>query len=96
MKDSDPIDISGMPEVIRLVDKATSSDEPVALRRGDEVVAEIVPVIGPSGRLRKRRTAEGRAAFRAAAGSWKDVDTEKFLERVYERRRLSTKPPVEL
>lgn len=40
-------------------------------------------------------TDEDWAAFRAAAGSWADVDTDKFLEDIYASRK-SSRPPVDL
>lgn len=41
------------------------------------------------------KSAEDWAAFRAAAGSWDDVDTDAWLDKVREGRRLS-RPPVDL
>jgi hypothetical protein len=42
-------------------------------------------------------TAEDYAAFRSAAGGWKDlIDVDRFIEDIYESRRISTRPPVEL
>lgn len=96
MKDTEPIDISGMPELSKLVDEARRSKERVLLRSGDDIVAEIVPVGTSTFRPTKVRTPEGRRAFLAAAGSWKDVDVDRLLEDIYESRRLSTKPPVDL
>lgn len=42
-----------------------------------------------------RKTEVDWEAFRAAAGSWHDVDTDRFLEEIYASRR-SSRPPVEL
>ena len=37
------------------------------------------------------------AGIKAAAGGWKDVDVDGFLEYIYERRdAVSTRPPVKL
>lgn len=96
VKDHEIVDISGMPDVERLVDEARRSQEPVLLHRGDEIVAEIVPVSSPSKRPMKKRTKEGRDAFLASAGSWKDIDTDQLIADIYESRRISTKPPVDL
>jgi hypothetical protein len=35
-------------------------------------------------------------AFQAAAGSWKDMDVEKFKAALYESRRLGSRPPLKL
>ncbi len=46
---------------------------------------------------RKKPTPEDYEAFRSSAGNWKDlVDTDKFIEDLYERRRISTRPSVDL
>jgi hypothetical protein len=41
-------------------------------------------------------TPEAYEAFRSAAGSWADVDTDKLIEGIYAMRRRSNRPPVEL
>jgi hypothetical protein len=45
------------------------------------------------GRIRTKADIE---AFRAAAGSWKDEDVDTLLKNVYESRRNSSRPAVEL
>lgn len=45
------------------------------------------------GRMRTKADIE---AFRAAAGSWKDEDVDTLLKNVYESRRNSSRPAVEL
>lgn len=48
-------------------------------------------------RCRKAATAEDREAFRSAAGGWRGVvDVDKLVKDIYESRRISTRPPVEL
>lgn len=97
VKDYEPIDISNMPHVERLVDEARQTQEPVVLYRDDEVVAEIVPVGGRLGRPVRKRTKEGREAFLAAAGSWDGlVDADQLIADIYESRRNSMNPPVDL
>ena len=41
-------------------------------------------------------TAQSAEGIRQAAGSWKDVDVEAFKAYVAERRRTSSRPPVQL
>ncbi len=97
MKDSESIDISGMPDVERLVEKVRQSQEPITLYRGEVAVAEIVPSGTHTRRLIRRRTKEGREAFLSAAGGWKDiVDADQLIADIYESRRISIKPPVDL
>ena len=42
------------------------------------------------------KTTSDYEAFLSAAGSWEDMDADAFLADVYESRRRSTRPPVEL
>ena len=46
-------------------------------------------------RARRPKTAEDYEAFRAAAGGWKNVDTEAFLRDNYASRAISSRPPGE-
>jgi hypothetical protein len=46
--------------------------------------------------LVKDKTEDDFEAFRAAAGSWADVDTDTFLADVYESRHRPSRPPVQL
>jgi len=44
-----------------------------------------------------KKTKTDYEAFLSAAGSWKGlVDPDKLIEDIYESRRRSSKPPVEL
>jgi hypothetical protein len=94
------IDISDLPEVARLAEEVRQSRTPRELRRGDEVIARIVPATPlrattPTQRRGKQITEEDRAAFLASAGSWSDVDIEKFKADLSESRRTS-RPRAEL
>jgi hypothetical protein len=95
MKDHEPIDISEMPEVGKLVEELSKSDKPRMLRRGNEDVAILTPIKEPKDKNRKP-TPEQIAAARSAAGSWKDFDADAFIEQVYRDRENGDRPPVEL
>jgi hypothetical protein len=90
------IDISDIPEVRHLAEEVHRVGEPRILRRDGEDLAMVVPLP----RLRKRRfkkpTEADIKAFRSAAGGWADIDTDRLVENIYESRRISTRPPVEL
>jgi hypothetical protein len=95
--DFKPIDISNAPELVRLAEEVRASREPRVLRRHGEDLAVLVPVpAAPRRRGFRNKTAADYAAFRGAAGSWKDVDIDRFLTELYESREHSTRPPVEL
>ena len=71
------VDVSDDPELLRLAEEVHRTHEPRILQRDGEALALLVPV-GPTGarHSRKRRTSADEQAFRSAAGSWRDVDSE--------------------
>jgi hypothetical protein len=91
------MDISDAPELLRLAEEVREAGEPRLLRRNGEDLVIVSPVVRKTmRRTRRTRTEEDLAAFRAAAGSWSDVDTDKFLADNAHSRRISIQPPVEL
>lgn len=56
----------------------------------------VVPLPRPRKRRSRKPTPEDIGAFRSAAGGWADIDTDKLIEDIYESRRISTRPPIEL
>ncbi|HLH62612.1 MAG TPA: hypothetical protein VKV20_13090 [Ktedonobacteraceae bacterium] len=92
------IDISRLPELIRIVDEMLASKEPRILSRDDEDVAVLMPVASaPEHPIEEQKSKADYEAFLASAGSWKGlIDPDKLIADIYESRRLSTKPPVEL
>src|SRR5947209_162663 len=97
-KELTPVDISHVPELVRLALEVRRSKEPRVLRKEGEDVAILMPPTASAGRRRKaRHKAEADlAAFWSSFGGWKDVDTDTLIEDIYESRRISTRPPVEL
>lgn len=98
-KEQPAYDITNFPELERLAEEVRDSHRPRVLRRGGEVIAKIVPAAPLRahlpGQRRREKTKEDIEAFLASAGSWSDVDTEKFKADLYESRR-SSRPRVEL
>jgi hypothetical protein len=91
------IDISAVPELLNIAEEVRRTKEPRLLRRASEDMAILMPIKT----IHKRRTSVAKSkadieAFRSAAGSWADVDTDKLVEEIYESRRHSSRPPVEL
>lgn len=98
-KEATNVDNSNIPELLRLAEEVKDTKEPKILRRDGEELAVLVPLAyRPLVRRGSRRTKTKAdlEAFRAAAGSWKDVDTDKLIADIYESRKLSARPPVEL
>lgn len=91
------IDISNSPELLRIVEEVKTSRKPRILTKNSEHVALLMPVDTATPLKKKReKTIADYEAFRSAAGSWKDVDIEEFKKNMYESRKRSTRPPVEL
>ena len=91
------IDISNTPDLLKLAEEVQASEIPYLLRRDGEDVA----VLMPARRAHRRRVARSKseadmAAFWSSFGGWKDVDTDRLSNDIYESRRISTRPPVEL
>lgn len=99
LHDAEDVDVTNVPELLRLAEEVRASGRPLVLRRGGEELARIVPARpARHGRLKQKKlTEEDVAAFRAAAGGWADFDVDAFLKDVYTSRDLSIgRPPVEL
>lgn len=90
------IDISDVPEILRLAEEVRRAGEPRVLQKDGEDLAMVVPLRRPRKRRMKKPTPEDIEAFRSAAGGWADIDTDKLIENIYESRRISTRPPVKL
>ncbi len=80
-----------------LADEVSKTKRPQTVGINRDVVAVLKPAARRAVRRAGREpTVEDIAAFEAAAGGWEDVDTDQFLKDIYENRRISTRPPVEL
>lgn len=92
-----PLDISDIPDVLRLAEEVRRAGEPRVLRRDGEDLALVIPLPQAKPRRRSRtKTDADYEAFRSAAGGWADVDTDRLINDIYEDRRRSSRPPVEL
>jgi hypothetical protein len=76
----------------QIFDQVISEGESIVVEKGE---GEQVALIPASSLVAQPKTKEDWAEFRAAAGSWADVDIDAFLKDIYESRR-SSKPPVSL
>jgi hypothetical protein len=89
------LDIDTMPELARIADEVAATGRPRSLRRGGREIAILQPV-DRANRRRRKPSEKDIEAFRASAGSWKDVDTDKFLADIYASRDMAPRPPVDL
>lgn len=91
------INIDDVSDLLSLAEEVRTTKEPRVLSRDSEDIAVLMPVTIPLRRkLKRKKTKADYAAFRSAAGGWKDVDTDELIENIYEDRRMSNRPPVEL
>jgi hypothetical protein len=96
-KELRPLDVTNVPDLLRLAEEIRETGESRVLRRHDEDLAIVGPVSAKAkARVTHRPSKNDLAAFRAAAGSWADVDTDRFLADNAESRRRSTRAPVDL
>ncbi len=96
--DPTPIDISTMPDLMRLVQEVEATKKPRQLVRNNKPVAVLMPTTTSlSPKKNRPKTKADYEAFRAAFGSWSDVDTEALLKNIYAfRRQTNTRSLVKL
>jgi hypothetical protein len=102
-RETQPIDITGVPEVLRIVEAVQSAKKPLRLQADGEDVAEVRPIDGsaaaPStkrGKTRRTPTQADRDAFFSSFGAWKGVvDVAKLKHHLAASRRIS-RPVSEL
>jgi hypothetical protein len=84
------IDVDDSLELRHVAEEVQRSHAARVLRRDGENLATIVPMPAKTGRRRRPKTKADYEAFRAAAGGWKDLDTDKLVDNIYESRGTST------
>jgi len=80
----------------QVLDKVALDGDTVIVETEGDAAIEVRLAEETGSAARRPPGAAAYAAFRAAAGSWADVDTDKLLADIYESRRLPPRPPVEL
>ncbi|SRR6266567_1775551 len=95
--DSRPFDIGNIPELARLAEDVEATKKPRTLMRDKKTVAILIPVSEGKTKKKRVKTTVDYEAFRAAFGSWSDVDTETLLKNIYaDRHRTNARLPVKL
>jgi hypothetical protein len=92
------VDISRMPDLRHLAEEVQTSQKPRFLKVKGETLAIIMPVGIKAHALKKqKKTTKDYKVFRAAAGSWKDVDPNLLLNNIYkDRQRTNVRSSVKL
>ncbi len=93
-----PVDISHMPDLLKLAEEVEMTRKPRKLIKDRETVAILIPIRTSLSPKKKRTNIKvDYEAFHAAFGSWNDVDTDALLKNINaNRRRTNTRPSVEL
>lgn len=91
LTDPKVVEITADTELLHLLKEAEGNV--LILEKGDTRYRLVKETETPVG---GEKTSADYEAFLSAAGSWEEVDVDEFLANVYESRRRSTRPPVEL
>jgi hypothetical protein len=84
-------------DLVGILDRVAREREGIIVERDGAAIAVVKPVATATPRRRHRgRGKTGYDALLAAAGSWKDVDIDRFLADNAESRQRSSRPPIEL
>ncbi len=83
------IEISNMPELLRIVEEVRTSKTPRVLSRKKKPLAILRPLESTPKNARRRKSKADEKAFLSSAGGWRDlVDTEKLKEDIDASRRI--------
>ena len=84
-------------DIARVFERVTGAKETVVVERENGTAAVLKPLAARrSPRARRVVTEADWEAFLSSAGGWQDLDTDKLVANIYESRRISSRPPVEL
>ena len=77
-----PIDISNIPDLVRLAEEVEATKKPREITKDSKTVAILIQV-GTTLKKKREKTKTDYETLRAAFGSWKAVDTEALLNTIY-------------
>ena len=81
-----PLDISNMPDLVRLAEEVAITKKPRELKRDNQTVAVLTPV-APA---KKAKTVY--EASLAAIGSWSDLDADELIANIHRWRKEGSRP----
>jgi hypothetical protein len=92
-----PIDITNMPDLVRIAEEVEASKKPRELKRENKPIALITPIVQTKPQRKRGKTTFDPEAFKATAGILKGlIDAEQLKKDIYESRGLITRPPIKL
>lgn len=92
MRNLTPIDISNLPDLLRIAEEVQATKTPRILKRDHEPVAVPMPVgtaVKPS--KKPAPTKADYDASLAAIGSWRDLDPDALITQVYRAREAGSR-----
>lgn len=90
-----PLDISAMPEIVRLAEEVARTGQPRVLRAADQDVAILSPA-RPTPRRRRRKPVTQADIEAAMSASWVGLVDAEQLKRDLDAARGDNRPPIEL
>lgn len=96
-KDLRAIDVSNVPELLRIAEEVRSTQDPCLLKRDGEDLAVLMPAErAQKGKPTRSVATADHEAFRSAFGGWKGLVDADVLKRDLAATRGSGRPPVTL
>ena len=92
------IDISHLPDLLRIAEEVKATKTPRELKRDSKTVAILMPV-ETVGKPKRKQTMSQKnyKKFLAAAGSLKGlIDADQLKKDIYESRQIITRPAIRL
>ena len=79
-----PIDITNMPDLVRLAEEVATTKKPRELKRDNKTVAVLSPAIS--------KNTEKWKTIRATFGSWSDLDADELIANIHRWREEGSRP----
>jgi hypothetical protein len=94
MSQPTPLDITNMPDLVRIAEEVEATNKPRVLKRDNTPLAILTPVTKKQSARAKQKAIKETLAL---AGAWKDLPSDQMEEEL-DRIRHSSKPtpPLEL
>jgi len=84
------IDISTMPDLVRLTKEIEATQTPVELKRENKIVAVLLPLTQAPPKKKRKTSIQDALAL---AGAWKAIPSDDLEERLYRIRHESKPTP---
>jgi hypothetical protein len=92
-----PIDISNIPELVRIAEEVDATKTSRELKWENKPIALITPITQTKSQRKRGKTEFDPQAFKATAGILKGlIDAEQLKKDISESRGLITRPPIKL